>query len=190
MEFLQTEKGQMAKCEKILIAGFSGSGKTSLLKVIARTAPPEWTLFEDLDQLILREQQVFPDIAALINFHGWEKFRLWESEQLEKWLKRQGSGVLALGGGSLTKSAWSLYGQSSDIRFSYLKAPFQTCWERLNQQGEELRPLLVRGKTELRKLYTDRVSLYSHIEWQINNNGTQTLEELAVKFWQELLKDD
>src|SRR5262245_12722008 len=100
----------MASCEKILIAGFSGSGKTSLLRELSKTAPSGWTNFDDLDQLILKNRgKGQKDLASLIQEAGWEQFRAWESEELDLWIKSPGKGVLALGGGSLNQGAWETY---------------------------------------------------------------------------------
>jgi shikimate kinase len=76
----------MAICEKILIAGFSGSGKTSLLQILERSAPSEEWIFHDLDQVILKKHK-FAHIETLVETHGWEKFRLWERQALEGWVK-------------------------------------------------------------------------------------------------------
>ena len=79
----------MAKCEKILICGFSGAGKTSLMRELEFSAPDSSWSFADLDQLILKSRRG-KELATVIETHGWEKFRLWERQELEGWLKEEG----------------------------------------------------------------------------------------------------
>jgi shikimate kinase len=175
----------MAKCEKILIAGFSGAGKSSLLRELRVTAPDqEWT-FDDLDQLILKSKKV-QDIAGLIQIHGWEKFRLWERQTLEGWLKEEGKSVLALGGGALSQMVFNLFRPSRRIRFCYLHAPFEDCWERLHLEGSEKRPLLLKGKEGLFQIYRERQIIYQQIDWVIQNPQGTDLQEVAAEFWEKL----
>lgn len=174
----------MAICEKILIAGFSGSGKTSLLQCLKKSAPSDEWNFEDLDQLILRKHK-FTSIETLVETHGWEKFRLWERQSLEGWLKEEGKGVLALGGGSLSQMVLDLYRPSRRIKFCYLYSPFEVCWERLLTQNTEPRPLVRLGKSELQRVYDERVALFSQIKWQLQNPKGEDLQKLASQFWDE-----
>jgi len=74
----------MALCDKILIAGSSGAGKTSLVRALRSSATEDWDHFDDLDDLILKNHgKGLPSIADLIEAHGWEKFRLWERQELD-----------------------------------------------------------------------------------------------------------
>jgi shikimate kinase len=175
----------MAKCEKILIAGFSGVGKTSFLKELEKTAPdPEWA-FADLDQLLLRERRA-KTIEELVQNHGWEKFRLWERQTLEGWLKEEGKGVLALGGGALTQMVLDLFKPSRKIRFCHLEAPFEDCWERLHLGGTEARPLIKLGKEGLHQIYQDRQRVFRQIDWVIKNHQGGDLYKEALQFWQTI----
>lgn len=106
----------MALCEKILIAGFSGAGKSTFLEELRKTAPAGWSSFEDLDELILMNtKKKYAKLADLIDEQGWEAFRLLERQTLEGWLKDEEKGVLALGGGTLTPLVWDLYKRGSKI---------------------------------------------------------------------------
>lgn len=179
----------MALCEKILIIGFSGAGKSSLLKAIEDSAPQDWTLFDDLDQLILknRGRGRYSTLAKLIENEGWEQFRLWERQELEGWLKDEEKGVLSLGGGAFTPLVWELYQNSRKLKFCYLKASFETCWERLNQKGTEVRPLVLKGKDTLEELYQEREKLYNQVKWQLENEKDTDLAKLAQDFWANVL---
>lgn len=172
----------MAKCEKIMICGFSGAGKTSLMRELEFTAPdPSWS-FADLDQLILKSRRE-KELATVIESHGWEKFRLWERQELEGWLKEEGPGVLALGGGTLTQLLFDLYKSTGKIKFCYLHTPFNDCWERLNLKESAPRPLVKLGKGELHRIYEERRKIFQQVEWKIENPLGTDLVSLSKLFW-------
>lgn len=172
----------MAKCEKILIAGFSGAGKTTLLHQLRETAPREWTLFDDLDDLILRKRgKGHSTLASLIEHVGWEKFRLFERQEFESWLKEEERGVLALGGGALSPLVWELFRHSRKLQFIFLDTPFETCIERLKIDQENPRPLLDLGLVKLREIYHERLKVFSEISLRID--GSKPSGEIAQDIW-------
>lgn len=173
-------------CKKILICGFSGAGKTSLMRELEFLAPePEWT-FSDLDQLLMKEKRS-PTVAQIIEEHGWEKFRLWERQALEGWLKEEEPGVLSLGGGTLNQLLLDLYKPIRKIRICYVHASFEECWERLHLEGSEPRPLVKLGKMELHRIYQERQLVFEQVEWKIHNPIGADLSQLAREFWQRVL---
>jgi shikimate kinase len=174
----------MAKCEKILIAGFSGAGKTSFMRELEFTAPSGWE-FADLDEQVLKAKKA-KELALVIEEHGWEKFRLWERQELEGWLKEEGPGVISLGGGTLTPMLLDLYRPIRKIRICCLHAPFQDCWERLHLEGAQPRPLVKLGKEELKRIYDQRQTIFSQISWQIENPKGTDLSKLARDFWEKI----
>lgn len=175
----------MALCEKILIAGFSGAGKSSLLRALKPSAPEDWDLFDDLDSLILKTYgKNHSTLSELIEEVGWEKFRLWERQLLEGWLKEEGKGVLALGGGTLSPMVWELFGKNRKIKFCYLKVPFEVAWARLNFQSDEPRPLVQLGKIQLQKIFQEREIIFNQIEWKLD--GTKNLTSLVQEFWKAI----
>ncbi len=176
----------MANCEKILIAGFSGSGKTGLLRYLEKNCPSSDWHFSDLDQLVMKTHKV-NDLISLIELHGWEKFRLWERQELEGWLKEEGKGVLSLGGGTLSQMVLNLYRPSRRIRLCYLYSSFEDCWERLHLQNTEVRPLVRLGKSELLRIYQEREAIFSQINLKLVNSRATDLEELSKEFWKEVL---
>jgi shikimate kinase len=175
----------MAKCEKILIAGFSGAGKTSFMRELEFSAPDSNWTFSDLDQLIMKSKRS-KELTLVIEEHGWEKFRLWERQELEGWLKEEGPGVLSLGGGTLTQMLLDLYKPTRKVGICYLHAPFQDCWERLHLEGSEPRPLVKLGKGELHRIYEEREKIFSQIPWRIENPKGEDLAKLARDFWVKL----
>lgn len=175
----------MATCEKILIAGFSGAGKTSLLRALKASASEEWDHFDDLDQLILKNHgKGHSNLASLIEQNGWEKFRLWERQALEGWLKDEGKGILALGGGTLSPLVWELFGKSRKIKFCYLNVPFEVAWQRLNLDTNEPRPLVQLGKNKLQELFEERQKIFGQIDWKLD--ATKSLSELTQIFWDKI----
>lgn len=177
----------MAKCEKILMAGFSGAGKTSFLKELEFQAPDLSWEFADLDQLILKNRgKGEKTLAAVIEKVGWDTFRLWERQELEGWLKEEGKGVLALGGGTLSKVLYDLYKPIRKIGICYLHAPFEVCWERLHFADAEPRPLVLRGKSELEQIYLERQMIFSQIPWRIENTKGADLSQLSRDFWVQI----
>jgi shikimate kinase len=177
----------MASCEKILIAGFTGAGKTSLVRALKSSSPEDWNHFDDLDQIIFKKHgKSFSSLSELIENRGWESFRLWERQELESWLKDEGKGVLALGGGSLSPLVWELFGKSRKIKFCYLRVPFETAWERLIGDASEPRPLIQLGQARLRELFGERSRIFDQIQWQLD--GTKNLQLLTREFWESLSK--
>lgn len=179
----------MAKREKILVAGFSGAGKTSLLKELEFNAPnPDWE-FADLDQLIIKSRgKGMKKLSEIIERDGWEKFRLYERQELEGWLKEEGKGVLALGGGTLSPLVYELYSQSRKVGICYLHAPFEDCWERLHLDQSEPRPLLQSGLVEFRRIYQERQQVFGQIPWRIENAKGSDLVKLAQEFWERVFE--
>jgi shikimate kinase len=178
-------RAKMAKCEKILICGFSGSGKSSLLEEIRTCSPGiDWN-FNDLDHII-RTNHDDVELSQLISNHGWEKFRLWERQALEEWLSNNGKGILSLGGGSLTQIIYDLYRPIRKVRFCYLEAPFSDCWERLHLPRAESRPLIKLGKEKLNCIYEERKKIFSQISWKLQNPKGTDLKLLAKEFWNRL----
>jgi shikimate kinase len=171
----------MAFCEKVLIAGFSASGKTSLLQALKVQSPEEWDYFDDLDQLVLKNRgRGFKTLAELIAAKGWEAFRLYERQEFESWIKNDGKGVLALGGGSLSPQLYDLYGNHRKLKFVHLSIPFYVAWDRL-QLDSEVRPLLQVGRIELENIYHERTKIFDKILWRLD--GTRNLTDLAREFW-------
>ncbi len=175
----------MAKCEKILISGFSGAGKTSFIRELEFSCPNSAWTFSDLDQLILKGQGA-EEVSLLIDTHGWDQFRRWERQSLEGWLKEDGSGVLSLGGGTLSQAIYDLYQPSRKIGFLYLHASFEDCWERLHLESTEARPLIKLGKDGLHRVYEERLKVFSQIPWRLDNPKGGNLGLLAKRFWEQV----
>jgi shikimate kinase len=173
------------QCKKILLCGFSGSGKTSLLKELQLSAPDSKWIFSDLDQMILKKKN-YHEVSELVATHGWDKFRQWERQELEEWLTFEGNGVLALGGGALTLSLLNAHRQGKKICFCYLESTFADCWKRLHSSSTELRPLIKLGEAEFYRIYLEREKIFSLITWKMTNYENCDLKILAQNFWLKL----
>lgn len=175
----------MAKCEKILIAGFSGAGKSTFLKAVAMDTPFGWDHFDDLDSLIAKKYK--SDVHTIIQLEGWDKFREKERATLAEWLKGDYFGVLALGGGTLTKEIYPSLNLMKPVRIVHLHSDFETCWKRVNEPLAPVRPLVQKGKAELQKAYAEREPIFALIPWRIENPEGTSLKSLARKFWEKVL---
>ncbi len=175
----------MASCEKILIAGFSGAGKSSFLKAIGADTPFGWDRFDDLDNLIAKKAG--NDIPTIIALEGWPKFRQREQEALAEWLQGKHTGVLALGGGTITKEIYVSLNRMPKVRIVHLHADFETCWKRLNEPLAAVRPLVQKGKMEMEKLYLERKIIFDLIPWKIKNPEGTSLKTAARQLWVEIL---
>ncbi|HXH30401.1 MAG TPA: shikimate kinase [Bacteriovoracaceae bacterium] len=177
----------MAVCRKIMIAGFSGAGKSTLLEELKRTAPSEWVDFSDLDQVIFRKygtgKQTLADLIASV---GWPTFRLWESEEIKLWSGLESTGVLALGGGSVSQDILDSYSTDKKIKICHLFAPFETCYRRLVEDQQHPRPLLVKGRSDLEKIYLERQAILAQIPWVISNVPGKKPEDLSKEFWSQV----
>lgn len=170
----------MANCEKILIAGFSGAGKSTFLREIEKSAPTGWE-FEDLDGLILRRHaDATRTLSEWIELWGWEQFRSYEEETLEEWLSIERSGVLALGGGSLNEENFGQVAQKAKIL--HLDVDFDTAWQRLSMDPL-VRPLALKGENYMKYLFEKRQKIFAQIPWKMANSDGTDLKALAASFW-------
>lgn len=171
----------MANCEKIVIVGFAGAGKTTLLNELKNTSPFSNFSFRDLDELLFQKLTVSErSLSGVINRIGWESFRKEEKETLQDWLSDSSPGVLALGGGALTKETWD-HPQFSETYWIFLDVPYEVCLERLKNDNQNVRPLLLEGEDVLKAKFSERKPLFNKITKKLD--GTLSPKELAAKVW-------
>ncbi|PZX61083.1 shikimate kinase [Algoriphagus ratkowskyi] len=84
----------MGKELKIVLVGLPGSGKSTFGRQLAAVLKFP---YYDLDHLI--ENRFAMKITDIFSQHGEGKFRDWETDELKSFLNREGSYVLASGGG-------------------------------------------------------------------------------------------
>lgn len=158
---------------KLLIAGFSGAGKSTVLRELAQVARADFKHFVDLDT-VARGQ--FPDVASFVAQHGWESFRAEELRQLEVLLSGPETSAIALGGGSL-ETAWPLIGKYPNVRVCLLDVPFAVAWKRL-ELDPEVRPLASGGQEAMAALYLRRQGNYQRAHFSVL--ATQSPRQVAL----------
>ena len=164
-----------SQTSKLLLAGFSGAGKSTVLRELAALAGSEFTAFTDLDVLVRGD---FNTVASFVAKKGWEAFRAEELRQLETVLASPEKTVIALGGGSL-ENAWPLIKKFPEAKVCHLDCPFAMLWERLGYDTEE-RPLAKDGQEVMAKLYLKRQPLYQKADFSVKATGTPREVALAI----------
>lgn len=155
---------------KVLL-GFMGSGKTT----IARKLDSD---FVDMDALL--EDRLGMPIARFFEEKGEAAFRQLEEEVLADLLKTDK--VISTGGGIvISPRNRALLKQNPDN--IYLKADFETLYQRISADKNNQRPLFLKNsKEELAAIFKERQVLYEEVASQIVDvsslNPDEIIEEL------------
>ena len=155
---------------KVLL-GFMGSGKTT----IARKLDPD---FVDMDALL--EDRLGMPIARFFEEKGEAAFRQLEEEVLADLLKTDK--VISTGGGIvISPRNRALLKQNPDN--IYLKADFETLYQRISADKDNQRPLFLKNSKEgLAAIFNERQAWYEEVASQIVDvsslNPDEIIEEL------------
>ena len=155
---------------KVLL-GFMGSGKTT----IARKLDPD---FVDMDALL--EDRLGMPIARFFEEKGEVAFRQLEEEVLADLLKTDK--VISTGGGIvISPRNRALLKQNPDN--IYLKADFETLYQRISADKDNQRPLFLKNSKEgLAAIFNERKAWYEEVASQIVDvsslNPDEIIEEL------------
>ena len=155
---------------KVLL-GFMGAGKST----IARNLAPD---FVDMDTLI--EERLGMSIARFFEEKGEAVFRQVEEEVLADLLKTDK--VISTGGGIvISPRNRDLLKQNPDN--IYLKADFETLYQRISADEDNQRPLFLKNsKEDLAVIFKERQAWYEEVASQIVDvsslNPDEIIEEL------------
>lgn len=151
---------------KVLL-GFMGAGKST----IARELDPDYV---DMDALI--EKRLGMSITNFFAEKGEEAFREIESEVLADLLQRDH--VVSTGGGVVVsqRNRDLLKTNSDNI---YLKADFETLYQRISADKDNQRPLFINNsKEELAAIFQERQAWYEEVASRVLDVTKLSPEEI------------
>lgn len=151
---------------KVLL-GFMGSGKTT----IARKLDPD---FVDMDALL--EGRLGMSIARFFEEKGEAAFRQLEEEVLADLLKTDK--VISTGGGIvISPRNRALLKQNPDN--IYLKADFETLYQRISADKDNQRPLFLKNSKEgLAVIFNERQAWYEEVASRVVDVARLSPEEI------------
>lgn len=174
--------GRLKRTPGLYIAGFMGSGKTTVGRKLADRIGWE---FVDVDADIERDQNA--TIGSIFASRGEDEFRRVETETLRKLVRQVERGmaaVLALGGGAFVRPENFEMLENNGISL-WLDCPFESIVRRLEAEGKDVRPL-ARDPEALRALYEARLPGYSRADYRIDADCDAELAVEAIldlPFW-------
>jgi len=160
-------RGPQARIQMICLAGFMGSGKTTVGTLLARQLA--WR-FVDLDDRI--EESAGLRIPEIFERFGEPAFRQIEADQLRAALGRavelKESLVLALGGGTYAQPGALEFLRSAGVPVIWLDSPVETLLARCMTMTD--RPLF-RDETSFRALHAQRLPSYQQADHRVDSSG-------------------
>jgi shikimate kinase len=169
-------RGLPPRVPVLCLAGFMGSGKTTIGTLLARQLA--WR-FVDLDDII--EESAGLTIPQIFERFGEPAFRQIEADQLRAALGRaselkEGT-ILALGGGTYAQPGCAEFLRSSGVPVLWLDSPIEVLLSRcMTMTG---RPLF-RDEASFRALYAQRLPSYQLADYRVDSSAepTQVVAEI------------
>jgi XRE family aerobic/anaerobic benzoate catabolism transcriptional regulator len=160
---------------RIALIGLRGAGKSSVGRSLAQTLEIP---FSELDDVI--RERAGLSVGEIFELHGSEGYRRFETESLEEWLSRHGSGVLAVPGG-VVASPYTFERLLGSCRTVWLRAEPQEHMERVRAQGD-LRPMSAHPEAmeRLVNLLEERSPQYQRAELRLSTSG-KTVDEVVAE---------
>ena len=149
----------------VIICGFMGSGKSTILREIGALSPCDHMELVDLDNEIVKSFSE-TSIEEIVQVHGWESFREREFCIAKDLINK--NAVVSLGGGALSDSLLRQT-QFAKNPLIWVNAPFDICYQRIQQYSDH-RPLAKKSKEELRSLFNERLRNYEKANFIFDNS--------------------
>ncbi|MBC8327629.1 MAG: helix-turn-helix domain-containing protein [Planctomycetes bacterium] len=158
--------GRGVPTHRIAMIGLRGAGKSTVGFELAKALEIP---FSELDDVI--QERAGLTVSEIFELHGSEGYRRLETESLEEWLTRHGSGVLAVPGG-VVASPYTYERLLGSCRTVWLQAAPEEHMDRVVAQGD-LRPMNSHPEAmeRLMALLTERSPQYQRAEIKLSTSG-------------------
>ena len=158
----------------VVLIGFMGAGKSTIARALNKEN------FIDLDQAI--EQEIGMPIIQFFQEYGEAKFRQIERETLETAVR---SGFNVATGGGIVQLVENRDCLKKLKNVVYLKADFETLYERILTDQKNKRPLATQPVQDVEQLFMQREKFYEEVADIIIETKDKKPEEI-IKEIQEL----
>ncbi|EHI68679.1 shikimate kinase [Streptococcus ictaluri] len=156
----------------IFLLGFMGCGKSSVLECFDQDGL-------DMDQLL--EDRLGMTIRDYFTQYGEAAFRKEERKLLEELIAIKEPIYVATGGGIVMSPENRLVLKTNKAHNIYLSAPFEVLYNRITQDSNSPRPLVVRySQEELRELFNHRIPFYQEVAGRTISVGNRSPKEIAA----------